>query len=520
MKKMLLLVTAIALRAGPVVTKVEPPNWWVGHSLNPVRLWIRGSGLASAQIKAIGHGLEILEEPKVNARGTYLTVSVAVKQPGPHPLKISTKEGSAAADFEGLAPLSAKGRFQGLSPDDLICIPAPGASLASLKDRLPALKEFGFTAIAIPLVYGDEPLDLYGVDEKLGDVAKLRDLADAAHAAGMKLILEMEANHTGAHHPWVEDPPADKWFHGTPQRHIKGARQIWTIMNPHAPPFLQAATLDGWTNDTLPDLNQDEAEVSGYLIQNTLWWIASTGADAIWEESLASVPRKFWRDATVAIKKEYKNLTVVGEVDDASPAAVSFFQGGAKQFDGIDSGIDAMLDFPQYYQMRRSFAQGKSMADLELLLAHDSLYSDPSSLITFLGLPGSARFLSEPDAPIERLKLAFAYLMTSRGIPAIFDGDSDKIAEYAQKLARIRRENPALRRGRMEQLGIGDDVYVYRRDTLLVLINTGAKPVRIKAPAADGTWSDMLDTVGWLPAHGGVLTVELPPASAAIMKQR
>ena len=36
------------------VSKVEPPNWWPGHTLNPVRVLIRGTGLTGATVKAMG----------------------------------------------------------------------------------------------------------------------------------------------------------------------------------------------------------------------------------------------------------------------------------------------------------------------------------------------------------------------------------------------------------------------------------------------------------------------------------
>ena len=45
-RSLLLFVAAIlASAAAPQVTKVEPPNWWPGHSINPVRLLVRGTGL-------------------------------------------------------------------------------------------------------------------------------------------------------------------------------------------------------------------------------------------------------------------------------------------------------------------------------------------------------------------------------------------------------------------------------------------------------------------------------------------
>ena len=34
----------------PTVEKVEPPNWWAGHSINPVRVLIRGKNLTGARM--------------------------------------------------------------------------------------------------------------------------------------------------------------------------------------------------------------------------------------------------------------------------------------------------------------------------------------------------------------------------------------------------------------------------------------------------------------------------------------
>ena len=35
---------------GADVEKVEPPNWWAGHSINPVRVLIRGKNLTGARV--------------------------------------------------------------------------------------------------------------------------------------------------------------------------------------------------------------------------------------------------------------------------------------------------------------------------------------------------------------------------------------------------------------------------------------------------------------------------------------
>ncbi|HKP87301.1 MAG TPA: cyclomaltodextrinase N-terminal domain-containing protein, partial [Blastocatellia bacterium] len=56
------------------VLKVEPPGWWASHSINPVRVMIRGRSLAGSRVEASGAGLAVAGPPKVNANGTYLFV--------------------------------------------------------------------------------------------------------------------------------------------------------------------------------------------------------------------------------------------------------------------------------------------------------------------------------------------------------------------------------------------------------------------------------------------------------------
>src|SRR3954470_14430698 len=68
-----LLASALmcAAQSAPAVLKVEPPNWWAGHSLNPVRVLVRGKNLGGARVEAVGPGLQT-GLTRVNAAGTYL----------------------------------------------------------------------------------------------------------------------------------------------------------------------------------------------------------------------------------------------------------------------------------------------------------------------------------------------------------------------------------------------------------------------------------------------------------------
>lgn len=525
-----LLLPILALADPPRVTKVEPPNWWARHSINPVRLLIRGSNFRGAQIA----GSLKTANLRVNEAGTYVLVDLAIPRkakPGPVSLTLKTSEGAAAVPFEISAPLPRQGRFQGISSDDLIYLIMPdrfadgdpsnnhplhdkskpryyhGGDLQGIIDHLPYLKNLGVTALWLNPIYenvnhlntretydgqaitdyhGYGAVDFYGVEDHFGSLAKFRELVDAAHAAGIKIIQDQVANHTGPFHPWVTDPPLPDWYHGTAAKHINETWQTWTLADPYSTPDMRRATLDGWFIDILPDLNQEQPEVARYLIQNTLWWIGVSGLDAIRQDTLPYVPRAFWRDWMAAIKREYPQFRVVGEMFDGNAALVSFFQGGRKQFDGVDSGMDALFDFPLFYAVRNVFAQGRSMRELPMMLSQDRLYTDPSKLVTFLGLHDVERYMNVKGATADNLKLAFTFLLTTRGIPLIYYGDEfalpggndpdnrrDFPAEkftapgdlYAHiaRLARLRQEKECLRRGELINLVATDKTYSYMR---------------------------------------------------------
>jgi glycosidase len=612
---LLLVCFAFGLAAAPPeVTKVEPPNWWTGHSINPVRLLLRGHHLEGARASAEGPGMAT-GLVRVNPAGTYLFVDVSIAPeaaPGAHPLRISTAGGEATAPFEILRPLPRAGRFQGFSTDDVIYLLMPdrfangdpsnddpaisrglwdrrkpryyhGGDFQGIIDHLPYLKDLGATAIWLNPIYdnanrlnererydsqpitdyhGYGAVDFYGVEEHFGTLKQFRELVDEAHRQGIKVIQDQVANHTGPYHPWVQDPPTPTWFHGTEAHHIANTWQTWTLIDPHAPPGLRRGTLDGWFIDILPDLNQDDEEAARYLIQNTLWWVGISGLDGIRQDTLPYVPRRFWRDWTAAIKREYPNLRVVGEVFDGDPALVSFFQGGRARYDGVDSGVDSVFDFPTFYTIRRAFGEGQPVREVAAMTGHDYLYPEAGNLVTFLGLHDVPRFMNEPGATAQGLELAFTFLMTARGIPMIYYGDEigmrgggdpdnrrdfpggwpddphnaftaagrspeeQGIWERVRRLAGLRRELEPLRRGRMLNLCASEQSYGYARTargrSVVVLIHNAAQAAEVDCDLSplhvpDGTGlADSLGAGPELRVTDGKVRARFPARSAGV----
>ena len=608
--------------AQPQVTKTEPPNWWTNY-YSPIMVLLYGDGLADATITVDYPGVKIQKvEPQPDGKHAFVWLEMASDaMPGTVAMAVKTPSGTTQASLELSARQPQQGRFQGVTRDDVIYLIMPdrfangdpsnddpvvshglfdrhkaryyhGGDFQGIINHLPYLKDLGVTALWLTPVYdnvnhlnerekyegeaitdyhGYGAVDFYGVEEHFGDLALLKKLVDAAHALGLKVIQDQVANHTGPYHPWAVDSPTPTWFNGTVENHLANTWQIWTLADPRAPASLQKSTLEGWFINILPDLNQNDPLTAQYLIQNTLWWIASTGIDGIRQDTLPYVPRTFWHDWMHAIKREYPDFRVVGEMWDEDPALVAFFQGGRAKFDGVDSGVDGLFDFPLFGVVRRVFAHNAAAEELAKVLAHDRLYANPNLLVTFLGLHDTPRFMNETDVTADNLKLAFTFLMTTRGIPMIYSGDEigmpggtdpdnrrdfpggwledtrnafdsagrtpeqQAIFEHIRKLMRLRRKLEPLRRGATLDLIADKEIYAFARVSgnvaPLIVFNLAANPATVVVEASElpipprivvgnsqpaRSWHDELGNAPDAQWQDGKLTIAMPAHAAAI----
>ncbi len=617
---LLLLVTLLVCHLHaepPQATGVEPPSWWLNSSVNPVRILIHGKNLKGANITAPAG--TTVSNLRTNKAGTYLFADFALGpavEAGRKELLVATVEGRATAPFELLPPLKRAGSFQGFSQDDVIYLIMPdrfangdsgnddpeisrglldrsksryyhGGDLQGVINRLPYLKELGITAIWLNPIYdnvnylntrerydnaaitdyhGYGAVDFYSVEEHFGTLEKYRELVEAAHKLGIRVIQDQVANHTGPFHPWVQDSPVATWFHGTEANHPDNNWQTWTLMDPHASDALRRPVLDGWFINILPDLNQEDPEVARYLIQNSLWWVGVSGGDAIRQDTLPYVSRRYWRQWMAALKKEFPQVNVVGEVMDSSVPLVSFFQKGRKRFDGIDSGIDTVFDYPGFFALRHVFGEGKSMRDLAYVLAQDYLYPAPQKLVTLIGSHDVKRFMNELQGTITRLRMAFTYLLTVRGIPQLYYGDEiamrgggdpdnrrdfpggfpgdthnafskegrtaeeQEVFEHVQKLIALRKELAPLRWGSLVTLAVSDNILVYARvlghDAVLVAFNNGTEKATVDVevsslPLAEGMeLIERVQNANQVTVKDRYVRIELRGASAVVFTRK
>ena len=121
-----LLITVQA--QAPTVEKIDPPNWWTGMTIDPVRVLLRGRDLKNASILVpAGSGLRA-GNLKWSDNGHYLffdlTIGPNAKQ-GRHKLKVVKPGGSTEFNFDIFPRAPAEGKYQGFTPDDVIYLLMP-----------------------------------------------------------------------------------------------------------------------------------------------------------------------------------------------------------------------------------------------------------------------------------------------------------------------------------------------------------------------------------------------------------
>lgn len=555
----------------------------------------------------------------VNRNGTYLFVSVRISpaaRPGSYPLTLITPQGSTTIPFNIQAPLPAATHFRGVTSDDVIYLimtdrfadgdpsnNTPAGASAAAGDRknprayhggdlrgvinhLPYLKELGVTALWLTPWYDnwnglnncDKPwcpntyyhgyhaIDYYAVEDHFGDLATLRELVEKAHALGLKVIQDQVANHVGSQHPWVKDPPLDDWFHGTLAEHARNKFQNSVLLSPHANREEFRNTLDGWFSDDLPDMNQEEPEVARYEIQNALWWVGATGIDGIRQDTIQYMPRTFIRDLSNALHRQYPQMWMVGEVFERDAAQTAFFIGGHAGWDGIDTKLDSVFDFPLWNTSLQVFTDRQPMKALRDQLKYDALYPEPLKITALANNHDTARFMSLEGATLEGAMMHIAFTLSVRGVPQLyygeeiamegkedpdnrhdfpggFPGDSrsafeaggrkakdQEMYEWTRSWIRLRGGHSALRQGRLIDLFYDDDAYAFARqdnkETVIIAINRAAKKRAVTVPASaigfkDGTeLASVIGTSGTARVVNGTATISMPSRAAVAYRVR
>ena len=363
-------------------------------------------------------------------------------------------------------------------------IPTPkslaGGDLDGVREKLDYLKGLGVNAVYLTPVFSApsnhkyDTWDFYTVDPRFGGGAALRRLVEAAHARGIRVMLDGVFNHVGEGFAPFRDVEARgrdsayfDWFV------IRGDRPCRDPLNYDV--FASCAYM--------PKLNTSNPSVREYLCGVGTYYVREFGVDG-WRLDVADeVSHGFWRDFRKAVKAANPEAVLIAENwHDASPSL------RGDQFDGIMnySVTKACLD---YFAWGKLDGQHMAWKLSELLMRN----SDPvnAMMLNLLDSHDTYRFLTEARGDREALHAALSLIFMLPGAPCVFYGtekyitggfdpdcrrcmdwsDTPSAAPLLRKLAKIPR------RGEPE-IACVDGMLVIRRGQYALYINRTAKESR------------------------------------------
>ena len=331
-----------------------------------------------------------------------------------------------------------------------------GGDLEGIRQHLDYFNELGVTALWFtPVLENNSPdneagystyhgyatTDYYRVDPRFGTNREYRQLADEAHAKGLKIVMDMIFNHCGFEHPWVKDRPSKDWFNlyewleGKDKAHFnsdpRGTKfqqtsyKLTPVKDPYASEVDLKETVDGWFVPTMPDLNQRNPHVMTYLIQNSIWWIETVGIDGIRMDTYPYADAKGMARWMKTLDEEYPNFNVVGETWVTEPAYTAAWQKDSK-LSKENSYLKTVMDFSFFDKLSQAKNEEtdpwwNGLNRLYNSFVYDYLYENPNNVMAFIDNHDTDRFLGNGKDTLA-LKQALALLLTVKRIPQIYYG--------------------------------------------------------------------------------------------------
>jgi len=426
-----------------------------------------------------------------------------------------------------------------------------GGDFVGLTQNLDEIADLGVTALWItPVVkqidrfvegagFPDWPYHGYWADDfnrlepHFGSEAELKALVDAAHARGIKVLVDVVYNHAGYLSSYTKADNANEWLRTGRRGSLCGDDDLTQCLS------------------GLPDFKTENPEVADYLLKAHLGLAKRVGLDGFRLDTVKHVDHPFWAEHRKRSRAELgDDFFLLGEV----------WGGDAKVLDPWFSGdeLDAGFDFG-FRGSAMAFVQGRgrTIAFSRYLLKRHKV-REGHFLSQYLSSHDETGALHELQGNKVLFKLCAALQMATSGIPTVFYGeevardigpwpfnrshmpwgdkatmpgagekrDEDMRAYYKQLIA-TRRAHKALSRGEYQELSVEGDLLVFGRkwqdDLVVVAVNRSSESSQISLhlPAQ---WKDkaLLDALGTGMAQivGESLELTVPARTAAYFHEK
>ncbi len=451
-----------------------------------------------------------------------------------------------------------------------------GGDLRGIAERLDYLEDLGITAIYLTPIFSSasnhryHTYDYFEVDPLLGGDDALRELLDAAHGRGMRVVLDGVFNHTGRgffpfHHVMETgaQSPYRAWFHIDDAR-LDAGRPLLAYPSPGTPPS-EFGYKAWWGLPALPKLNTDNLEVREYLFTVAEHWLRF-GIDG-WRLDVPGEidDEAFWQEFRGRCRAIRRDAYLVGEIWRVAPEwlrgdrfdalmnyplgeAILGFAGGSH----LDMGV---VSTHHEYRLWVRPLDGPGFADRVMEL--DRAY-DPDVVAVQLNVLGShdaPRLRTVLGDDIGSVRLATLLQATLPGAPSIYYGDEiglqgghdpdcrrafpwddarwdSGLRDTVRALLRLRRAERALRGGSIGIVGARGSAVAYQRgegsSRFIVAVNPGDEPTRLDL-RFDGPHGNLagrlepidlpgLGGIGGAPVVAGEVTIELPARAGSVLR--
>ncbi len=302
--------------------------------------------------------------------------------------------------------------------------------LDGITQQLDYLQSLGVTSLWLTPIFGSgtyhgyDTTDYYAINPDFGAKADLIELVDAAHARGMRIILDYVASHTSNQHPFFKDALANPASRYSDWYKFKDDKN------------LNYESFFGVTS--LPTIDHTSEAANAYFLDVAKYWMDLDGdgdyTDGIdgWRCDYAlGSPHGFWRQLRAALKPLNPDFLLLGEVWVGSASAQEQY---------YEHEFDALFDFPLFTAVmgdkseasNDSALAGKIPASITLKILEDEqrLFPPESIPVRFFSNHDTDRLASELSETPDRLRLVPLLLATLDGTPMIYYGEELGLAGH------------------------------------------------------------------------------------------
>jgi maltose alpha-D-glucosyltransferase/alpha-amylase len=327
---------------------------------------------------------------------------------------------------------------------------------------------------------GYDIADFTDVNPQYGTIDDVRELVEAAHARGIRVIADLVLNHTSSEHPWFResrssrDSPKRDWYVWSDTVHrYEDARIVFVDVEPSNWTWDPVAEQYYWHRfySHQPDLNYDNPEVQEAMLGVLRFWL-DLGFDGF---RLDAVPYLFERDGTPCdhLPETHAFLRRVrAEIDRAYPETVLLAEANGTpetvvQYFGDADECHMAFHFPLMPRIFAALSRG-SAAPIEDVLAQTPALPEGCQWGLFLRNHDELTLEVVSDEERELMYAEYAAdprmklnLGIRRRLAPLVGANLDEIrALYAMLFALP--GSPVLYYG--DEIGMGDNVYLEDRD--------------------------------------------------------